>query len=89
MSFKPFGIIPAMATPFQDNEELDEAGLRLETRYVVQGGVHGLFANGSQGEAYALTPAERQRVLEIVLRKRAAFPSTRGQALSPHARRSR
>lgn len=74
MSFKPFGIIPAMATPFQDNEELDEAGLRLETRYVVQGGVHGLFANGSQGEAYALTPAERQRVLEIVLEEARGVP---------------
>jgi 4-hydroxy-tetrahydrodipicolinate synthase len=67
MTFKPYGIIPAMATPFTDTEDLDEAALRREVRFLLAGGVHGLFANGSQGEAYALTPAERQRVLEVVL----------------------
>lgn len=67
MRFEPCGIIPAMATPFTADGELNEGALRQLTRYLIQGGVHGLFATGSQGEFWALTPGEKQRVWEIVL----------------------
>jgi len=67
MSFQPCGIIPAMATPFSADGDLNEKALRQLTRYLIQGGVHGLFATGSQGEFWALTPNEKQRVWEIVL----------------------
>jgi len=67
MSFQPRGIIPALITPFQDDESLDEAGLRAMVRHVLAGGVHGIFPVGSQGEFYALTAAEKKRVLEVVL----------------------
>jgi len=67
MRFQPCGIIPAMATPFTADGELNEEALRQLTRHLIQGGVHGLFATGSQGEFWALTPQEKQRVWEIVL----------------------
>jgi 4-hydroxy-tetrahydrodipicolinate synthase len=59
------GIIPAMVTPLDENQELDEPGLRQLVNYLIDGGVHGLFAVGSQGEFYALTPEEKKRVWEI------------------------
>lgn len=61
------GIVVAMITPFNADESLDEEGLRTVVRFLVERGVHGLFPGGSQGEFYALTTAERQRVLEVTL----------------------
>ena len=61
------GIIPAMVTPLDDQEELDEAALRHLVNYLIERGVHGLFPVGSQGEFYAFSPAEKQRVWEIVV----------------------
>jgi 4-hydroxy-tetrahydrodipicolinate synthase len=67
MGYQSYGIIPAMATPFTPDGELNEGALRQLTRHLIQGGVHGLFATGSQGEFWALTPQEKQRIWEIVL----------------------
>ncbi|MBL7198567.1 MAG: 4-hydroxy-tetrahydrodipicolinate synthase [Anaerolineae bacterium] len=61
------GIIVAMITPFKADESLDEEGLRVVTRFLIERGVHGLFPGGSQGEFYALSTDERQRVLEVTL----------------------
>ncbi|OQY17418.1 MAG: 4-hydroxy-tetrahydrodipicolinate synthase [Anaerolineaceae bacterium 4572_32.2] len=61
------GIIVAMITPFNNDESLDEKGLRAIVRFLIERGVHGLFPAGSQGEFYALTPDERRRVLDITL----------------------
>ena len=65
------GIIPAMVTPLDDQEELDEAALRHLVNYLIERGVHGLFPVGSQGEFYALSPEEKQRVWEIVVEEAA------------------
>lgn len=61
------GIIPAMVTPLDREEELNEAGLRQLINYMIKGGVHGVFAVGSQGEFYAFTPEEKQRIWEITV----------------------
>ena len=61
------GIIPAMVTPLDDQEELDEAALRHLVNYLIERGVHGLFPVGSQGEFYAFSPEEKKRVWEIVV----------------------
>jgi 4-hydroxy-tetrahydrodipicolinate synthase len=61
------GIIPAMVTPLDDQEELDEAALRRLVNYLIERGVHGLFPVGSQGEFYAFSSEEKQRVWEIVV----------------------
>ena len=47
---KPFGIIPAMVTPLTTDDAINERALRRLTNHLVAGGVHGVFAMGSQGE---------------------------------------
>ncbi len=64
---KPFGIIPAMVTPLHEDETLNEPSLRRFVNHLIEGGVHGLFALGSQGEFWAFDPAEKRRILEIVV----------------------
>lgn len=67
MAFEPKGIIPAMVTPTDEWGNLKEQPLRRLTNYLIEGGVHGLFPVGSQGEFYALTPEVKKRAMEIVL----------------------
>ena len=66
MDFQPRGIIPAMVTPITKEGKINEETLRKLTNYLIQGGVHGLFPVGSQGEFYALTFDEKKRVIETV-----------------------
>lgn len=63
----PHGIIPAMVTPLTVDDEINVPALRRLTNYLIQGGVHGLFPVGSQGEFWALTPDEKQQVWEVVV----------------------
>jgi 4-hydroxy-tetrahydrodipicolinate synthase len=61
------GILSANVTPFQDNYDLDEAGLRKLIRY--QAGPEGISAivcNAGAGEGATLTRQERVRIIEIV-----------------------
>jgi len=69
MSFDPKGIIPAMVTPLDDKDQVNEPVLQSLVGYLIDAGVHGLFAIGSQGEFYALTAQEKQRIAELVVRE--------------------
>jgi len=69
MRFQPMGIIPAMVTPFTVEGELEMEALRQLTHYLIDGGVDGLFVTGSQGEFWALTPEEKQRLWEAVVQE--------------------
>jgi 4-hydroxy-tetrahydrodipicolinate synthase len=66
-TFVPKGIIPAMATPCDRWGNVNEPALRQLVNHLIDGGVHGLFPIGSQGEFYALTTEAKQRVLEVVV----------------------
>jgi 4-hydroxy-tetrahydrodipicolinate synthase len=68
---KPFGIIPAMVTPVTAEDELNESALRKLTDYLIDGGVHGVFAIGSQGEFWGFAAEEKQRVWEVVVEQTA------------------
>jgi len=68
---KPFGIIPAMVTPVTAEDELNETALRKLTDHLVDGGVHGVFAIGSQGEFWGFSAEEKQRVWEVVVEQTA------------------
>lgn len=61
------GIIPAMITVFDENEAIDEKGLRAHVNFLIENGVHGIAPGGSTGEFIAMTLEERKRVMEIVL----------------------
>lgn len=65
--FQPSGIIPAMVTPLTKDDKLNEPALRRLTNFLIDNGVHGVFATGSQGEFWAFSAEEKQRVWEIVV----------------------
>jgi 4-hydroxy-tetrahydrodipicolinate synthase len=59
------GIIPPVVTPFDENDEIDENGLRAVVRFMLEAGVHGLAVCGSTGEGHTLSPDETRRITEI------------------------
>ncbi|MBN1104383.1 MAG: 4-hydroxy-tetrahydrodipicolinate synthase [Deltaproteobacteria bacterium] len=67
ISFVPRGIIPAMVTPMDQKGRIHENSLRKLVNHLVEGGVHGLFPVGSQGEFFSLTREEKREVIRIVI----------------------
>lgn len=61
------GIIPALLHPFDENEEVDYRKLRIHVRRMLSAGVHGVFCLGTNGEFYALTEAEKYKIVETVI----------------------
>ncbi|HRX27098.1 MAG TPA: dihydrodipicolinate synthase family protein, partial [Aminivibrio sp.] len=61
------GVIPALVTPMNPDESVNEKELRNQIRRQIAAGVHGLFVFGTNGEFYALSEAEKLRVLEITV----------------------
>ena len=59
------GIFPAVATAFDESEQIDETAQRRLVNHLIDAGVHGLFPAGSTGESYALTTDEKKRVVSI------------------------
>lgn len=57
------GIIPPVATPMQDNEDLDLPRLRSFIDWQLNAGVHGIFVLGTNSEFYAMDEDEKQRVI--------------------------
>src|ERR671933_2060169 len=57
------GIIPPVATPMRDDEELDLPRLRWFIDHLLANGVHGIFALGTNSEFYALDEREKQEVV--------------------------
>jgi 4-hydroxy-tetrahydrodipicolinate synthase len=67
MSFKLEGILSANVTPFKDNFDLDEAGLRGLVRYQAKvDGINAVVCNAGAGEGATLTREERVRCIEII-----------------------
>lgn len=62
------GVIPPIVTPVDDNENVDERGLKSVIDYVLEGGVHGVFVLGSNGEFYALDFENQKRAVEITVK---------------------
>lgn len=63
----PHGILPAMITPMTSEYKVNIPALRKLIDYLIDGGVHGIFAIGTTGEFYSLTNAEYQEVLEVTV----------------------
>ena len=61
------GVIPAVLTAFDKNEEIDEKGMRELVSYLIDKGVNGLYLTGSTGEGFTMSSEERKRVVEIVM----------------------
>ncbi len=54
------GIVPAVVTPFRQDERIDYAAWQRILDMLIAAGVHGLFVIGGQGEFFALEEEERQ-----------------------------
>ncbi len=61
------GIIPPIITPIDENERIDETKLRKQVNFVIEGGVHGILAFGSNGEFYMVDDDEQERGLNIMI----------------------
>ncbi len=61
------GVFAAMVTPMTADEEIDYPKLAEVADRLIRHGVHGLVPLGSTGEYYALSAAERERVLRTTL----------------------
>jgi 4-hydroxy-tetrahydrodipicolinate synthase len=61
------GVGTALVTPFTRSGELDETAVRRLGRRQIDAGVHFLVPCGTTGESPTLTPAERLRIVEIVV----------------------
>jgi len=61
------GVYPAMVTPFDENEQIDEKRLRALVNFLIGRKVEGLYITGSTGESFLMSPEERKRVVEITV----------------------
>ncbi|CUH94599.1 hypothetical protein P22_0665 [Propionispora sp. 2/2-37] len=64
---QPKGIICPIVTPMTDDEKINEKELRLQVNRLIDSGIYGLFALGTNGEVYALSTEEKMEVLKIVV----------------------
>jgi 4-hydroxy-tetrahydrodipicolinate synthase len=65
-TYRPFGVNPALVTPFTRDEEVDEEALRNLLRFILPH-VDGVVPCGTTGEFVNMSPAERRQVLEICI----------------------
>jgi 4-hydroxy-tetrahydrodipicolinate synthase len=61
------GVIPPIITPVDNEENVDEQGLKRVIDYVIDGGVHGVFVLGSNGEFYAFNFENQKRAVETTV----------------------
>ena len=64
---KYYGVIPPIITPVDENENVDEKGFRKLLDHCIDGGLHGIFVAGSNGETIALTQKERDNAIRIAI----------------------
>ncbi len=61
------GVVVPIITVIDENEKIDEAGMRKQVEYCIQGGLHGILAFGSNGEFYQVEEDEMERGLKIMV----------------------
>jgi 4-hydroxy-tetrahydrodipicolinate synthase len=84
------GIIPALVTPLNGDQSINDSALCALIEYVLAAGVHGLFALSNQGEFYAFSMAQKERVIATAVSQAAgrvpvwagAAANTTGEAIA-------
>ena len=61
------GVIPAVLSVFDKDENLDEQGTREFIRHLLSYDIGGLYVTGSTGETWLMTAEERMRQVEITM----------------------
>lgn len=65
------GVIVPIITPIDERELIDEKALREQVDYVIDGGISGILAFGSNGEFYVIEEDEMERGLKIMVEQTA------------------
>lgn len=60
------GVIVPIITVIDEDEKIDEAAMRAQVDYVINGGLHGILAFGSNGEFYQIEEEEMERGFKIM-----------------------
>ena len=61
------GVMVPIITPFTDDENIDFKSLRRLIDYLIDNGVHGIWAAGTTGEFSALEDSDRITAIETVV----------------------
>lgn len=61
------GVLPALTTPFRDDQSIDFDTLRENVRRLERGGVHGVVPVGTTGESATMSHDEHVKVIEAVV----------------------
>ena len=61
------GVVVPILTVIDEQEKIDEAKMRAHVDYVINGGVSGILAFGSNGEFYVIEEEEMKRGLQIMV----------------------
>jgi 4-hydroxy-tetrahydrodipicolinate synthase len=86
MTYIPKGITTALVTPFTTADSFDEAAFRRLIEFQIAAGISGLLVIGGSGEFVSLTPAERERVVEVAIDQAARRIPILVGALAPGTR---
>lgn len=61
------GALTALITPFTEDNEVDEAGLRENIKSQIKGGIDGIVPMGTTGECATVSHEEHKRVVDITI----------------------
>ncbi len=61
------GVNVAIVTPFQENHDVDLAGAKRLTRFLIDAGVHGIMTTGGNGEFPHMLPDEKKAVTAAIV----------------------
>ena len=84
MATKPIrGVMIPILTPLKPDETVDTASLRRLVNYLIDNGVHGIWASGTTGEFAALSDRERLISIETVVEEVAGRVPVVGNVSGP------
>ena len=61
------GVLPALVTPFTNDNRIDAESFRNIVNYVEEGGVSGVVACGTTGESATLSTAEHKELIDLCI----------------------
>ncbi|MDT2573236.1 4-hydroxy-tetrahydrodipicolinate synthase [Enterococcus raffinosus] len=61
------GIISPILTPMHDDESVNYEEFRVQINRLIDGGVHGIFVFGTNGEGYILSEEEKGEIMKVAV----------------------
>ena len=61
------GVLPALITPFTEENKINKEGLKQNIRFLIENGVSGIVPCGTTGESATLSMKEHEKVIEIAV----------------------